>query len=120
MSTEHALQHANSVAVEARNHPNIDELRSTLALVDSISQDTFKRIRALCSVTLLAMEQPDHPLDMEHVAQVLTQIEQASDEAEGIINHEAEKLGCQHEDERWVRRVNALLAWRELDRLGAS
>ncbi|WP_066155826.1 hypothetical protein [Hydrogenophaga pseudoflava] len=119
MSTENALQRANSVAVEARNHPNIDELRSTLALVDNISQDAFKRIKALCAVTLLAMEQRDHPLDMEHVAQVLTQIEQASDEAEGIINHTAENHGCQYEDERWVRRVNARRAWRDQDGRGA-
>lgn len=37
--------------------PSIDALRSTVELIDSVSQDAFDRIKALCKLTLLAMEQ---------------------------------------------------------------
>lgn len=101
-------------------NPSIDALSDTLKLVDSVSQDAFGRIKSLCVVTLLAMEQPGHPLDMEDIAQVLKQIEQASDEAEGCINSEAETLGCNYKDEKWYRRIDARHAWRQLAKQGAA
>lgn len=82
--------------------------------VDSVSQDAFSRIKSLCKVALLAMEQQGRPVDMEDLAQVLKQIEQASDEAEGCINSEAESLGCNHKDQAWYRRIDARAAWRAL------
>lgn len=102
------------------NTPSIDALRSTLELVDSVSQDAFRRIRSLCAVTLLAMEQQGKTLDMEHLAQVLKQIEQASDEAHNYINSEAEGVGCNYKDERWHRRIDARNAWRQLQKREAS
>ncbi len=93
---------------------SIEALRETLLLVDSVSQDTFSRIKSLCKVALLAMEQHGRPLDMEDLAQVLRQIEQASDEAENCINAETETVGCNHEDKNFHRRMDARAAWRQL------
>lgn len=94
--------------------PSIDALRSTVELLDSVSQETFARIKALCKVTLLSMEQHARPVDMEDVARVLMQIEQAADEAENCINGEAENVGCNYKDEAWIRRIDARAAWRAL------
>lgn len=102
------------------NTPSIDALRSTLQLVDSISQDAFSRIKALCSVTLLAMEQQGRPVDMEDVAQVLKQIEQASEEAENCINSETEQRECNYQDLAWLRRIDARNAWRQRQTREAS
>lgn len=92
--------------------PSIDALRSTLELVDSVSQDAFSRIGSLCKVALLAMEQQGRPVDIEDLAQILKQIEQASGEAENYINSEAESLGCNYKDKDWYRRIDARAAWR--------
>lgn len=93
--------------------PSIEELRESLELVDSMSQDAFGRIQALCSLTLLAMQQHGHPVDMEYVAQVLIQIDQAAEEAESCINSAAERVACSHKDLNLIRRSNARHAWRE-------
>lgn len=94
--------------------PSIDALRSTVELIDSVSQDAFDRIKALCKLTLLAMEQRARPVEMEDLARVLKQIEQAAEEAENCINVEAENVGCNYKDEEWIRRIDAGAAWRAL------
>jgi hypothetical protein len=100
--------------------PSIDALRSTLELVDNMSQDAFGRIKSLCKVALIAMEQQSRPVEMEDLAQILKQIEQASEEAENCINVEAESLGCNYKDQAWYRRIDARHAWRQLQSQEAS
>lgn len=99
--------------------PSIERLREKLLLVDSVSQDAFGRIKSLCNVALLAMEQHGHPVDIEDLAQVLKQIDQASDEAENCINSEAESVGCDFKDQKWYRRLDARDAWRKAVKPGA-
>lgn len=98
--------------------PSIEALKETLQLVDSVSQDTFSRIKSICQVALLAMEQHGRPVDIEDLAQILRQIEQASDEAENFINSQAEggarggvmpPAGCLQPDAGHSRRVLGLL-----------
>ncbi len=98
--------------------PDIEALKCTVEMVDSIAQDAFSRIKSLCAVTLLAMHQHDRPIALEDIAQILRQIEQASDEAENCINSEAESVGCNYEDKEWHRRIAARAAWREAARAG--
>lgn len=97
--------------------PSIEALSSTLELVDSVSQDAFCRIKSMCKVSLLAMEQRGRELPMEDLAQILRQIEQASDDAENCITHEAESLGCNYKDRAWSRRMDAREAWRTADQV---
>lgn len=100
--------------------PSIDALRSTLELVDSVSQDAFSRIKSLCTVALLAMEQQGRPVVMEDLAQILKQIRQASEEAENFINTKAESLGCNYKDQEWYRRIDARSAWLTATAVGAN
>jgi len=99
-------------------NPDIEALRSTLRLVDNVSNDSFGRIKSLCAVALLAMEQHRKPVDMEHLARILVHIEVVCDDARNCINYEAETVGCDYKDEAWLRRIDARAAWREAARAG--
>lgn len=100
------------------NAPSIEDLCKTLRLVDNMSQDAFGRIKSMCELALLAMEQKARPVDMEDLAQVLRQIGQASDVAENSISCEAENHGCNYKDASWYRRSDARRAWAAQQKVG--
>lgn len=100
------------------NAPSNDALRSTLMLVDNMSQDAFGRIASICQLALLAMEQPARPVDMEDLAQMFRQIGQAADQAQNCISCEAENHGCNYKDESWYRRSDARRAWLAHQKVG--
>ena len=93
------------------SRPTIDNLTNTVEMIDAISRTAFRRIISICKVSLLAMEQHGKPIAMEDLAQVLDQIQAASEEAKDCICRESEAVGCNFKDTSLNQRFAAYEAW---------
>lgn len=93
--------------------PKPDELHQTVQLIDQVSREAFSRIDGVCALALLALQQKEAPVHMEHIAQVLLQIRALADEAENTISVQAERVGAMYDDKAWRRRLDAFQAWKE-------
>ena len=91
----------------------LDKLRETVQLMDTITSDAFKRIEAVCRLALMAMEQQHRPVDMETLAQLLALIEYTACDTDNTIGCVAEEVGHSRDTdaEAWSRRMAAGRAW---------
>lgn len=95
--------------------PKSDELRQTVCLIDQVAAEALSRIDGVCALALLAMQQHQSPVHMEHIAQLLLQVRALADEAQNTISVEAERVGAMYKDKAWRRRLDAFHAWKECE-----
>jgi hypothetical protein len=100
-------QSTGASAPKAPQSPEADKLRSTIELLDALSQEGFSEISAIASLALARMETPGCYHSLGDIAYALIAIKSKAEDIENCINAEAEGVGCNHIDQSHRQRMAA-------------
>lgn len=89
------------------NSVTLEKALETVEIIDSFSQSAFGKIKAIAEAALMAMETRSGAVNVELYAELFQSVHSIADDAEGCINTEAEGLGADYRDSRWLMRSNA-------------
>jgi len=101
---------AKKAGVIKAQDEELQQLRSTVTLMDSMSQDAFSAIASIATLALVCLESPAPYQRLNDIAKALETIRGKAQEGENCINSEAEEVGCNYTDEREERRWEAMRA----------